>query len=238
LETVSAQTWQDIEHILVDGGSTDGTLSIIQAAAKRNPRLQWASAPDHGISDAMNKGLARATGDIVAFLHADDFYPECDVLKHVAEIFIMHPEIEWLTGGIQHVDSTDRLIRNLPVRRWSYSRLVRGNIIFHPATFVKRRVLEEVGGFDTKLRFAMDYDLWLRLSSRTAPYLSNRPLACFRIHSGSLSVSQVNNAFREEFAVRCRHLNGKPLQKILHCIYFWLKFLPNGLSVRGGGNPV
>lgn len=232
LSSVAEQSLHDVEHIVVDGGSTDGTLQIIGSAATQNSRLRFSSEPDNGISDAMNKGLALATGDVVAFLHADDFYPHKEVLQQVAERFIKHPSVDWLTGGIHHVDEQENIIRRFPVRRWSYRRLLRGNIIFHPATFVRRRILLDVGGFDSGLRYAMDYDLWLKLGRISVPHLLEHPLACFRIHSGSCSVSQVNAAFREEFAVRCRYLKDRPIQKILHSIYFALKFFPNRLSVR------
>src|SRR5690349_4587105 len=75
LKTVADQSWHDVEHVVVDGGSTDGTLAILRSAAERTPGLIWKSGADGGISDAMNRGVALATGEIVAFLHADDFYP-------------------------------------------------------------------------------------------------------------------------------------------------------------------
>ena len=232
LSSVAEQSWHDVEHIVVDGGSTDGTLQIIGSAATQNSRLRFRSEPDNGISDAMNKGLALASGDVVAFLHADDFYSDNEVLRQVVERFMKHPTADWLTGGIHHVDEQGNVIRSFSVRRWTYRRLLRGNIMFHPATFVRRKILLDAGGFDSGLRYAMDYDLWLRLAERSDPLLIDAPLACFRVHPGSISVAQVDAAFREEFAVRCRYLADRPIQKILHSIYFALKFFPNRLSVR------
>lgn len=232
LSSVAEQSWHNVEHIVVDGGSTDSTLQIIGNEATQNPKLRFSSEPDNGISDAMNKGLALATGDVVAFLHADDFYSDKEVLKQVAERFIKHPTVDWLTGGIHHVDEQGNVIRSFSIRRWAYRRLLRGNIIFHPATFVRRGILLDAGGFDSGLRYAMDYDLWLKLGRISAPHLLEHPLTCFRIHSGSCSVSQVDAAFREEFAVRCRYLADRPIQTILHSIYFALKLFPNRLSVR------
>lgn len=232
LSSVASQTWRDVEHIIIDGGSTDCTLRIIQEAAEINRNLRWNSDTDHGISDAMNKGLAMATGDVVAFLHADDFYPDNSVLEKVVELFSAQPEVEWLTGGMCHVDGNGRVMKSLPVRRWSYRRLLRGNTLFHPATFVRRRIFQEIGGFDTRLNYVMDYDLWLRLGKKSAPYLLNQPLASFRVHPESLSFQMVDAAFLEEFKVRWRYLQGKPLQKVLHLFYFGIKFLPNRLSVK------
>lgn len=233
LKSVADQSWSDVEHIVVDGGSTDNTLAIIKSAAKSNPKIRWIRESDGGISDAMNKGLALASGEIIAFLHADDFYPESGVLESVAEIFAAHPGTEWLTGGVHYVDHTGQIVKSYRPRRWSYQRLLRGNILFHPATFVRSRAFENVGGFDTCLRYTMDYDLWLRLGKSSAPFRLDLPLACFRIHPESTSVQHVDVAFYEELRVRCRYLRGKPLQKALHLIYYCLKFLPNRISVRG-----
>lgn len=232
LASVGSQSWQDIEHIVVDGGSQDTTLDILREAAENNPKLRFSSEPDNGISDAMNKGIALATGEVVAFLHADDFYADSNVLAEVAAIFEARPDIEWVTGGLQHVAADGNVIRRFPVRRWSYQRLLRGNILFHPATFVRRCCFEAVGGFEAGLRYVMDYDLWLRLGRRSSPYLIDRPLACFRLHSGSVSVKSVDAAFREELQVRLQYLQGKPLHKALHRLYFILKLLPNRQSVR------
>lgn len=232
LKSVTRQTWQDREHIIVDGGSTDATLEIIRAHAATDPGCIVLSGPDKGISDAMNKGITAATGDVITFLHADDFYPQDEILQQVAERFHSQPKLEWLTGGLTHVDNSGRMIRTYPVRRWSYRRLLRGNIIFHPATFIRRSVLLEVGGYDTSLRYTMDYDLWLRLGRRSSPFRLPMPLAAFRLHPGSCSVQALDAAFKEEFQVRCRYLQGKPLQQALHWVYFWMKYLPNRHSLR------
>jgi glycosyltransferase involved in cell wall biosynthesis len=231
LSSVARQTWLDMEHIIVDGGSTDATLEIVHAHAAAHPDCIVLSGPDKGISDAMNKGLAAATGDVITFLHADDFYPRDDILQQVVEHFQRQPDFEWLTGGLSHVDSTNSIIRTFSVRRWSYRRLLRGNIIFHPATFIRREVLQEVGGYDIGLRYTMDYDLWLRLGRRSSPFLLAMPLAAFRVHPASCSFQALDAAFMEEFQVRCRYLQGKPLQQGLHWVCFWLKYLPNRLSL-------
>ncbi|MBJ6751448.1 glycosyltransferase family 2 protein [Geomonas anaerohicana] len=233
LASVASQSWRDLEQIVVDGGSTDRTLEIVQRAAQDEPRLRWTSGPDGGIGDAMNKGLALATGDVVGFLHADDFFADPSVLHKVADAFD-DPATEWVTGGIRYVDSRGEVVAAYAPRRWSYRRLLRGNILFHPATFVRRDVLQAVGGFDPALRYTMDYDLWLRLGRRCAPRRLDLPVACFRVHPHSTSVRHIDAAFREEFQVRCRYLRGKPVQRVLHLVYFALKFLPNRWSVRHG----
>ncbi|HPX61883.1 MAG TPA: glycosyltransferase family 2 protein [Deltaproteobacteria bacterium] len=232
LESVTEQDWDDVEHVIIDGGSADGTISLIESYREKREQVIFVSEPDNGISDAMNKGLALAQGSVVVFLHADDYFSDQGVLTAVARIFAQKPQIDWLTGGINYVDCNERLIRRFEVRKWSYRRLLRGNIIFHPATFIRRELLLNVDGFDESLRYVMDYDLWLRIGRESAPYLLNRILACYRVHPECASVKNVDDAFREELRVRYRHLHGRPIQKTLHYIYYLLKRIPNRMIVR------
>lgn len=232
LKSVAEQTYQGVEHIIIDGGSSDGTLSLVKSLVNHNSQLRYISGPDKGIADAMNKGLSLATGDIIAFLHSDDFYSDKDVLERVSRVFSKYPEMDWLTGGIHYVNSSGQIIRTYSVRCWSYKKLLRGNILFHPATFVRKKAIESVGGFDNSLNFSMDYDLWLKLGKRNNPYLIEGPLACFRVHSESISVKNIDAAFKEEFKVRCRHIKGSPLSKLFHWLYYWVKFLPNRQSLK------
>jgi len=207
LESVSAQCYPDIEHIIVDGGSDDGTIGVIEAFAANNKGIQWISEPDHGIGHAMNKGVELASGEIFGCLHADDYYSDETIVRQVAEAF-ENPGVIWVTGGICEVDSRGCEKRVLPVRRFSKRRLLRNNILFHPATFVRRDVFRDLGGFDEQLRYVMDYDLWLRFATISPPITINSELARFRVHSGSISSSHRVEALEEEYAVRRRYLNG------------------------------
>lgn len=208
LASVLRQDYADFEYLVIDGGSTDSTLAVLRAAAARDARLIWHSGPDAGIADAMNRGVERAHGDIVAFLHADDRYPASDVLQQVALAFTMNPQALWLTGGIREIDENGRLLRELPVHSFSYRRLLRNNILFHPATFVRREAFAEVGSFDTGLLYAMDYDLWLRLGRLSPPVAIDRVLAEFRVHPGSLSSMSRREVLEEEYQVRRRYARG------------------------------
>lgn len=228
IASVTAQDHPDVEHILVDGGSTDGTLDLIRGAASRDPRLRYLSGPDHGISDAMNRGLEAATGDVAAFLHADDFYADPAVLSRAVSVFCQHHSCMWLTGGIRQVGRNGSALRDLPVRRYSYRRLLRSNIIFHPSTFVRRDALLRAGGFSPALRYAMDYDLWLRLAKLADPITCNNIFACFRVHRGSLSCRCHGAAFREEWEVRrCALGRGNPSIP-LHFAWYLFKKMSNG----------
>jgi len=218
LASVARQDWHEIEHLILDGGSTDGSVDMIRAFAAGHPAVRWWSEPDNGIGDAMNRGAARAKGDLVAFLHADDCYPGPSVLSTVVARMATVPDAVWLTGGLREIDGQGNLLRELSVRRYSYHRLLRNNIVFHPATFVNRNALLTAGGFDTGLRYAMDYDLWLRLGAVSPPVTLDCVLACFRVHSGSRSTRNRLAALEEEYQVRQRFLTGQ-WQRGLHSCY-------------------
>jgi glycosyltransferase involved in cell wall biosynthesis len=229
IESVLAQDYPDFEHVIVDGGSTDGTLDLIREYAGRDPRIVWTSGPDRGISDAMNKGAAMASGEVLAHLNADDYYAGPDVLGRVAGCFTARPEIEWLTGGLAFVAMDGTFLREARVRRYSFRRLLRGNIILHPATFMRRSAFREAGGFDPGLHYCMDYDLFLRLGSRSAPLCLDSRLTCFRVHPGSRSVVCSAAAYAEEFQVRLNYLRHAGRSTWLYRLDYRLKSQLNRL---------
>jgi GT2 family glycosyltransferase len=232
IASVFSQDYLDLEYILVDGGSTDGTLDIIRGHAANDSRIRWISEPDQGISDAMNKGVALATGEVIAHLHSDDYYPAPDILSIVAGEFRRSPDAFWLTGGACLVGGHGQLLKKIHVRRYSYSKLVRSNFILHPATFIRRSAFMAAGGFSKSLKYAMDYDLWLRLAKFGAPMAVNRPLACFRVHQGGLSSGEADKTFREEWSIRRTHLAGRPLGCLCHYLYFLMKRVRNRLVAQ------
>lgn len=206
LASVAAQGDSLFEHIIVDGCSSDTTLDIIKEYAANDLRIRWISEPDKGIADAMNKGIKLATGDVVAFLNADDYYPNPQVLATVSEYFVNNPEDAWLTGGALIVSEKGSPIKEVRAKRYSFSRLVRGNILLHPSTFVKLALINRVGGFNESISFCMDYDLFLRLGSVMAPLVVDKQLSCYRVHTESQSVSNSEQAYAEEFMVRMNYL--------------------------------
>lgn len=205
MASVIGQGYDDLEYILVDGGSTDGTLDIIRSHAARHPCIRWVSGPDAGIADAMNKGIGLATGEVIAHLHADDAYLP-GTLCEVARLFTLDPAARWVTGRLRCVDGAGRRLYDTELKKgYTLRHLLHANIISHPATFVRRRVFNEVGLFDTTLRYAMDYDLWLRIVALEPPVVSDRVMAMFRVHPGSLSSMQLLAAMAEEQTIRQRY---------------------------------
>jgi GT2 family glycosyltransferase len=180
----------------------------------------------------MNKGVAMATGDIVTHLNSDDYYPHPQVLATVQDCFARNPEESWMTAGFTFVSEKGGFIRDIRVRRYSYRRLVRNNILLHPSTFIKRDMFNAVGGFNESLYYCMDYDLFLRLGSVMPPLVVDKQLSCFRAHSGSRSISNAEKAYWEEFQVRTNYLRGKGRSTAFYYIDYLIKRQLNKLFNR------
>jgi len=210
LASVRAQDHGDVEHLVVDGGSTDGTVDIL----RRAEGIRWISEPDRGLAHALNKGIAMATGEVVGELNADDVY-EPGALGAVAAAFAARPDAMWLTGFCRIVDGDGREIRkgvtaykNALLRRYSLALYLTHNFVSAPATFFRRAALEEAGGFDERYRISVDYDLQLRIARRHDPVILERYLAAFRMVEGTLSMSGFRTQFREHAEQARRHGDG------------------------------
>lgn len=159
--SVQGQSYRDIELIVIDGGSKDGTLDILRNSLDSCSVL--VSEPDRGIYDALNKGLSLATGDVVGLMHSDDFYADKMVLERVAEAFA-DESVDAVYGDLMYVasDDTARVIRLWRAGKYRQSNLRRGWMPPHPTLFLRRRVIDCWGGYDTRYRIAADYDSILR----------------------------------------------------------------------------
>ena len=162
LESVGKQTFREIEHIVVDGVSTDGTQEIVRGFTPKVARL--ISEPDRGLYDAMNKGLAAASGEIIGYLNSDDVYASDDVLQKVATVFA-EPDVDACYGDLVYVHRNDmsQVVRYWRSRPYSPGLVERGWMPAHPTFFVRRRLLLEEGGFNTRYRYHADFDLVVRL---------------------------------------------------------------------------
>ena len=157
----------ELEYLVLDGGSLDETVSILQGFGER---IDWISKPDGGQADAVNQGLGRATGDIVGWLNSDDvYYP--DAIAHVCAAFDAHPDADLVYGNANHIDEQDRILAPYPVEDWNFDRLVYTCYLCQPAVFFRKSVVERFGGLDETLRYAMDYEYWLRLAAKGAKFL-------------------------------------------------------------------
>ncbi len=211
VESVAAQDHPDKEHIVVDGASTDGTLEYLQDAARRHPHLRFVSGPDDGPSQAMNKGLALASGAVLGVLGDDDAYLP-GALTTVARAFAEAPGAGLVSGGCDFVDNQGALrftqtasftSRRDLIECWRYW----GTRICLPAaaTFFSREALQSAGPFDERHRYAMDYDHWIRLTERFPVRTLGHTLARFRYDQGSLSHAPTPHQWRETLAISRAH---------------------------------
>jgi glycosyltransferase involved in cell wall biosynthesis len=212
IESVRAQDYPRVEHLVVDGGSSDGTVDLLDRLGVR-----YVSEPDNGRVDAANKGVSLTSGEVVGWLNADDRY-EPGALRAVGEAFAADPAVAWVTGYCRIVDGAGQEIRhsitaykNFLLRHYSYPLYLTQNFISDPATFVRRRVLEDAGPLDPRYRISHDYDLWLRVARRHDPVVLHRTLSGFRMVEGTLSMAGFERQFREHEDCARRHGDGHRL---------------------------
>jgi glycosyltransferase involved in cell wall biosynthesis len=201
LESVKEQRYPATEHIVIDGGSTDGTVDILRrySTAPGWDHLRWVSEPDRGQSDALNKGFRMATGDIVGWLNSDDRYrPNC--FRSVVEGFDINPGTDILYGDYTWIDEKGQITQIRREIAFSYFILKYHHTLYIPstATFYRSKIFDDGNFIDQNLHFSMDYEFFLRLA-RTGYHFKHisKLLADFRWHSQSKTVASVEGQFRE-----------------------------------------
>lgn len=214
----------------MDGGSTDETIPTLR---KYEGKVKWFSERDKGQSDAINKGLKIATGDIVAWLNSDDYYLP-GTLKKIVDIFEKNKNIQWISGDYQIIDEKGKEIQ-LFVRIYKkflarFFPLSFANFINQPSTFWRKSFQDIIGYLNEDLRYCMDYDLWLRFMKQSPVHLVSAPLSVFRIHKASKGGSQYERQFEEELEVAKKYNNNILLQmlhkthnKLINMIYNHIK---------------
>lgn len=211
LDSVLGQTHGNIELIVIDGGSTDGTLQLLHSYGNRLAVL--VSEPDQGIYDALNKGLRLATGDVVGFLHSDDLYANEQVLDRMANVFV-DPRIEAVYGDLVYVsqDATDRVVRYWKSGAFTPQKLRRGWMPPHPTLYLRRTVYERLGLFDTDYHIAADYDFMLRFLGRDGVQAAYIPEVLVKMRLGGASNRSLGNLLRKSHedyrALRANRIGG------------------------------
>jgi glycosyltransferase involved in cell wall biosynthesis len=199
LASVRSQKIDGLEHLVVDGGSTDGTEQIVAALG-----ASWLPRPGLTQTAAINAGLRIVSGEILAWLNADDLYMPGS-LAFVAESFRANPAVDVVYGDCDVIDANGKLLWRVEPGPYRFHRLLRrGNTIAQPAVFLRREVFERVGYLDESLEFGMDYDLWLRLCTERVMYVP-RVLAAFRWHRASKTAQNSRRSWHEAMAIVRNH---------------------------------
>jgi glycosyltransferase involved in cell wall biosynthesis len=212
LESVLGQDYPHIEHLVVDGGSTDGTLEILRAYAERYPdRLTWTSARDRGQAEALNKGFKRAGGEILGWLNADDVY-EAGAFRAVVRAFGGSAEAAVVYGRARFIGAMGEALGSYPVvAPFDWHALAEQCYICQPAAFIRRQPLLESGLLDERLHSCMDYDLWIRLGNRYKVQFIDAELAVQRMHAESKTLARRGRMFIESLRTVKRHYGYVPL---------------------------
>ena len=221
LHSVLAQEGDfDLDCIVMDGGSTDETLTILDGFGDA---IRYVSGPDSGQSDALNKGFSLARGDIFGWLNSDDLMAP-GAIQRVVELLTTEPDVQWLYGKVIIVDEHNRVIRrpitaykSFRMRRFSYRSLLRENWISQMGVFWRRSAHEEVGPFRKDLHLTMDYDFWLRLAEHWPGRFVDEYLAAFRWYAATKTGGRTSEMQHETVRVATEHAAGAyPLQIALH----------------------
>ena len=180
IQSVLNQDYSNLEYIVVDGGSTDGSLEIIKRYQEK--LAAWICEPDHGQSEAINKGFDLSQGDYMAWLNSDDLYKPSAV-REAVEYLQVNPQVGLVYGDTEIINENGQTIGKFNAKQASYQRLMRGGVyIPQPATFWRRELWDRAGSLDLTLYFAMDYDLWVRFAKNTDIHYLPKLWASFRMH--------------------------------------------------------
>jgi glycosyltransferase involved in cell wall biosynthesis len=196
IRSVIEQGYPNLEHIVVDGGSTDGTLDILSA----HPHVRWISEPDSGQADALNKGFRIATGDLVAWLNSDDAYLP-NALKSVAQAFLRLPEADLIHGDVSYVDVSGAEVYRNSGREFRLADALLSNSVNQQAAFFRRHLLARYGYLRTDLNYVMDYEFWIRLGSHVQTLYVPETWAIYRLVPGSKTVEHPERFWIESLGV-------------------------------------
>lgn len=206
-QSILSQTYPDIEYIVIDGASNDGTVSVIQEFEPLfKGKLKWISEPDNGLYDAINKGLYMAIGEVVGILNSDDFFTKSDILEQVAQAFEMDNKLDAVYGDVHFVNSTDlaRPIRYYSSKIFRPSLMKLGFMPAHPTFYCRKSCYEKYGLYKTDFKIAADFDLLLRFIYVHHISLKYLPLDMVTMRVGGAST----NGLKSHVCIMKEHLRS------------------------------
>lgn len=210
IESVLSQNYKNIEYIIVDAGSTDGTLEIIKEYKDKISKIS--SESDSGIYDGLNRGVLLASGDVIGFLHANDLYENSEVIEKVVTVF-KSEQADAVYGDLVYVnkENTNNIVRYWKSEKFSFSRLKYGWMPPHPIFFAKRKFYKKHSSFDTNFKISADYDFMLRVLTNSANKISYLPEVLYRMRVGGASnksLSAILQKSKEDFKAIRRNKIG------------------------------
>ncbi len=235
IESVAAQDYDDIEYIIVDGASSDNTIDIIQ---RYEPifagRMRWISQPDNGLYDAMNKGIAMATGDVIGIINSDDFYCHTDIISRVAQA-MSDNEVQAIYGDVRfvHPDNLKRTIRYYSSRHFKLSKFRLGWMPAHPTFFTYRKYFDTYGYYRTDMRIAADFELLVRFlyTHRLPARYINYDFITMRTGGASTRSWRSNLLLNREIVKACRD-NGIYTNMFILVLKYFIKIFEYVLPER------
>jgi glycosyltransferase involved in cell wall biosynthesis/Flp pilus assembly protein TadD len=228
IRSVIDQEYPNFEHVVIDGGSTDGTTAVL----KHYPHLRWISEKDRGQSDALNKGLRMATGDIIAWINSDDWY-EPGVFGAIAEFFAQNPDKNVVMGNCNLINEQGEIFDTVINHERGFGALkthwIARSIPTQPAIFFRKKLLDEFGLLDESLHFAMDYDLWMRFATKNRFYHLDRTVANYRFHSEAKGGDQDWSKFVPEWEAVCSRYASPAVSVVIPC-YNYAHYLSDAVA--------
>jgi len=215
IKSVLDQKYPNLEYIVVDGGSADDTVKILK---KYSSKLQWVSEEDNGQADAINKGIRMSTGEIISYLNSDDAY-EPGSFKIIADYFTNNPKAMLVYGKGKHIDKNDKYIEDYPSKPTDYLGLHPTCSICQPTAFWRRELIEEIGYFDASLKYAMDYEYWIRASEKYSLNYIYKYLGNTRFYAETKTSGRRPKVHREIIEVQKRHYSKVHANWILALVH-------------------
>lgn len=208
IDSILTQDYPNIEYIVMDGGSNDGTVDLLKSYGDR---LKWVSEKDGGQSDAVNKGFLKTTGEIFTFLNADDIYCDPSAVRKAVEAFAADPSLGVVYGDAWYTREDGSIIERYPVQAYDEKLLGHLCYICQPASFIRSDVFREAGMLNQDLHLTLDYDLWLRIAKRWPMRKLDAYLATSRMYAANKTLSRREETFLEVIRITGEHRGYVPL---------------------------